>query len=133
MSVNVNEEKFYEIAGLLTLALGGFGIGLAELCIMGLLPSIAKDFSISESTAGYLVSGYALAVVLLPIIFRGSERKRLLLGLILLFIIGNAISSVSSNYLVLLIGRIIATLCHGAFFSVGSVVDPKIKGQALFR
>lgn len=126
MSVNVNKEKFYEIAGLLTLALGGFGIGLAELCIMGLLPSIAQDFSISESTAGYLVSGYALAVatgaILLPIIFRGSERKRLLLGLILLFIIGNAISSISSNYLVLLIGRIIAALCHGAFFSVGSVV-----------
>ncbi|WEV43919.1 MFS transporter [Lactobacillus sp. ESL0684] len=122
----LNYKKSENTVGLLTLGLGGFGIGLAELGIMGLLPNIAESFSISESLAGYLVSGYALAVavgaILIPLIFRKTERKKLLLGLIILFIIGNALSALSANYLMLLIGRIIAALCHGAFFSVGSVV-----------
>ena len=43
--------------GLLALALGGFGIGLTEFGIMGLLPEIARDFGVSEPVAGYLISG----------------------------------------------------------------------------
>ncbi len=46
-------------AALLALALGGFGIGLTEFVIMGLLPEIADDFGVSETSAGYLISGYA--------------------------------------------------------------------------
>ena len=49
--------------GLIALALGGFGIGLTEFVIMGLLPEVAADFQVSEATAGWLISGYALAVV----------------------------------------------------------------------
>ena len=49
--------------GLIALALGGFGIGLTEFVIMGLLPEVAADFRVSEATAGWLISGYALAVV----------------------------------------------------------------------
>lgn len=122
----LSHKNFQSSAGLLTLSLGGFGIGLSELCIMGLLPNIAQSFSVNESLAGYLVSGYALAVavgaILIPLVFRKSDRKKLLLGLVLLFIIGNTISALSSNYSMLLFGRIITASCHGAFFSVGSVV-----------
>ena len=48
--------------GLLALAIGGFGIGLTEFVILGLLPEVAADFGVSESVAGYLISGYALSV-----------------------------------------------------------------------
>ena len=48
--------------GLLALAIGGFGIGLTEFVILGLLPEVATDFGVSESVAGYLISGYALSV-----------------------------------------------------------------------
>ncbi|MGV7904392.1 MFS transporter, partial [Mycobacterium kansasii] len=47
---------------LLALALGGFGIGLTEFVIMGLLPEVAADFAVTETVAGYLISGYALSV-----------------------------------------------------------------------
>jgi DHA1 family inner membrane transport protein len=43
--------------GLLALALGGFGIGLTEFVILGLLLEVAADFAVSIPVAGYLVSG----------------------------------------------------------------------------
>ncbi|MEU2949090.1 hypothetical protein ABZ617_23965, partial [Nocardiopsis alba] len=49
--------------GLVALAIGAFGIGLTEFVIMGLLPDVAAGFAVSEATAGWLISGYALSVV----------------------------------------------------------------------
>ncbi|WP_233508206.1 hypothetical protein [Spongiactinospora gelatinilytica] len=49
--------------GLLSIAIGGFGIGLTEFVIMGLLPEVAADFGVTEPVAGWLISGYALTVV----------------------------------------------------------------------
>ena len=49
--------------GLIALAIGAFGIGLTEFVIMGLLPEVATDFAVTEATAGWLISGYALSVV----------------------------------------------------------------------
>lgn len=113
-------------AGLIALALGGFGIGLTEFGIVGLLPEIAADFGVTKSVAGYLISGYALTVAIGAIILTGSvsgiERKRVLVSLMVLFILGNAISAIAPSYAVMVIGRVVAALCHGAFFGVGAVV-----------
>lgn len=113
-------------AGLIALALGGFGIGLTEFGIAGLLPEIAADFAVTANIAGYLVSGYALSVAVGAIVLTAAvarvERKRVLLGLVVLFILGNLISALAPTYEVMLIGRIVAALCHGAFFGVGAVV-----------
>ncbi|MFV4913231.1 MFS transporter [Microbacterium lacticum] len=112
--------------GLIALALGGFGIGLTEFGIVGLLPEIAAEFGVSEGTAGILVSGYALSVAVgalaLTVAVSRFDRKKVLLWLMVLFIIGNLASAVAPTYSLMLIGRIIAALCHGAFFSVGAVV-----------
>ncbi len=126
--------------GLIALALGGFGIGLTEFGIVGLLPEIADDFHVSESVAGYLVSGYALSVAVGALALTAAlsrfDRKKVLLGLMVLFIVGNLISALAPSYGVLMGGRIIAALCHGAFFSVGAVlaadmVDKDKKGSAI--
>lgn len=112
--------------GLYALAMGGFGIGLTEFVIMGLLPDVAADFTVSIPKAGYLVSGYALSVVFGGIFLTAAvarrNRKRTLAGLMLLFILGNLISALSGSYAMLMTGRVIAALCHGAFFGVGSVL-----------
>ncbi|MDT7558266.1 MAG: transporter, family, inner rane transport protein [Pseudonocardiales bacterium] len=112
--------------GLLALALGGFGIGLTEFGIMGLLPQVAADFGVSEPVAGYLISGYALSVAVGGIALTAAitrfDRKKVLLALMVLFIAGNLISALAPTYSVLMVGRIVAALCHGAFFGVGSVV-----------
>ncbi|MCD2498386.1 MULTISPECIES: MFS transporter [Microbacterium] len=112
--------------GLLALAIGGFGIGLTEFVIMGLLPEVARDFGVSEAAAGGLISGYALAVVVgalgLTAATTRLPRKTVLLGLMVLFIVGNVITALAPEYGIALVGRIIAALCHGAFFGIGSVV-----------
>ncbi|MCV9994269.1 MFS transporter [Paeniglutamicibacter sp. ZC-3] len=113
-------------AALYALALGGFGIGLTEFVIMGLLPEIAVDFGVTETAAGYLISGYALAVaigaIILTAVFSRLDRKKSLLFLMLLFIIGNLLSATGPTYELVMVGRIVAALCHGAFFGIGSVV-----------
>ncbi|MFC4784574.1 MFS transporter [Nocardioides sp. MAHUQ-72] len=112
--------------GLLALAVGGFGIGLTEFVIAGLLPEVAADFAVSEATAGWLISGYALSVAVGAIGLTAGvtrlPRKQVLLGLMVLFIAGNLLSAVAGTYAVMLAGRVIAALCHGAFFGIGSVV-----------
>jgi len=107
-------------------ALGAFAIGTTEFVMMGLLPLVASDLSVSIPAAGLLVTGYALGVVLgAPIMTLGTtkiDRKTLLVGLMSLFFIGNLLAGLAPSYGVLLAGRIVSSLMHGAFFGVGSVV-----------
>lgn len=113
-------------SGLIALALGGFGIGLTEFLIAGLLPQVASSFAVSEAAAGRLISGYALSVAIGAIALTAATarlpRKGVLVGLVALFVIGNLLSAIAPSYPVMLLGRIVAALCHGSFFGIGSLV-----------
>ncbi|MFE5334996.1 MFS transporter [Isoptericola sp. NPDC056573] len=113
-------------AALYALALGGFGIGLTEFVIMGLLPEVSADFGVTEPVAGYLISGYALSVAVGAIAMTAAlsrtPRKRALLLLMVLFIVGNLLCAVAPTYGMTMVGRVVAALCHGAFFGIGAVV-----------
>lgn len=115
---------------LLALAVSAFGIGTTEFVMMGLLPNVADDLGTSVPTAGYLVSAYAIGVVLgAPLLTAlGSRlpRKRMLLLLMSLFILGNAASAFAPGFGWLVAGRLIAGLPHGAFFGVGAVVAARL-------
>jgi DHA1 family inner membrane transport protein len=111
---------------LLSLAIGAFGIGTTEFAPMGLLPVIARDLAVSIPQAGMLVTGYALGVLVgAPLLTIGTARlgrKTVLILMMALFTLGNAMSALAPNYGVLLAARIVTSLCHGAYFGVGSVV-----------
>ncbi|MDX3780511.1 MFS transporter [Streptomyces europaeiscabiei] len=111
---------------LLALAIGAFGIGTTEFVIMGVLPEVAGDFGVSIPTAGFLVTGYALGVVFAAPIMTALgtrvSRRRMLMLLMGLFITGNLLSALAPAYSVMLLGRVVASLAHGAFFGIGSVV-----------
>ncbi|WP_405654315.1 MFS transporter [Streptomyces sp. NBC_00019] len=113
-------------SGLIALALGGFGIGLTEFLIAGLLPQVASSLAVSEAAAGWLISGYALSVAIGAIALTAATtrlpRKQVLVGLVALFVIGNLLSALAPNYQVMLLGRVVAALCHGSFFGIGSLV-----------
>ncbi len=121
-------------AALLALAIGAFGIGTTEFVIMGLLPEVATDFGVSIPSAGLLISGYALGVVvgapLLTAIGSKVSRKTVLVALMGVFIAGNLVSALAPSYGVLMTGRIVAALSHGAFFGVGSVVAASLVPKA---
>jgi DHA1 family inner membrane transport protein len=115
---------------LLALAIGAFGIGTTEFVIIGLLPQVADDFAVTVPTAGLLVTGYALGVVvgapLMTALGTKVTRKRMLMLLMGLFVVGNLISAAAPVFAVMLIGRIVTSLAHGAFFGIGSVVAAEV-------
>jgi DHA1 family inner membrane transport protein len=121
-------------AALLALAIGAFGIGTTEFVIMGLLPEVSTDFGVSIPSAGLLISGYAIGVVvgapLLTAIGSKVSRKTVLIALMGVFIAGNLLSALAPSYGVLMTGRIVAALSHGAFFGVGSVVAASLVPKA---
>ncbi|MFJ8790488.1 MFS transporter [Streptomyces sp. NPDC102462] len=111
---------------LLALAVGAFGIGTTEFVMMGLLPDVADDLHVSLPTAGHLVSAYALGVVigapLLAAVTARMSRRTVLIGLMVLFVVGNALSALAPGHESLLAARFLSGLPHGAFFGVGAVV-----------
>lgn len=115
---------------LIALAIGAFGIGTTEFIVMGLLPEVAGEFGVTIPTAGWLVTGYALGVVLgapiMTVLGTKVPRKRMLMLLMGLFIAGNLLSAVAPAFGIMLLGRIVASLTHGAFFGIGAVVAAEL-------
>ncbi|MBB4019423.1 multidrug resistance protein [Chelatococcus caeni] len=113
-------------AALYALTIAAYAIGTTEFVSVGLLPIIARDFSISLPLAGLVVSVYALGVTfgapILTALTGRIARKPLLLGLMVLFIAGNLLAALSPSYGLLLAGRVLSAFAHGVFFSVGSTI-----------
>ncbi|MEE4403533.1 MFS transporter AraJ [Enterobacter mori] len=113
-----------------SLALGTFGLGMAEFGVMGVLTELAKDTGISIPSAGNMISFYAFGVVIgAPIVALFSSRfslKSTLLFLVAMCVIGNAIFSLSHSYVGLATGRLISGFPHGAIFGVGAIILSKI-------
>ncbi|MGH8355734.1 MAG: MFS transporter [Pseudomonas sp.] len=111
---------------LLALALSAFAIGTTEFVIMGLLPEVAADLAVDLPSAGLLISGYALGVAvgapILALLTARLPRRQALLGLMGLFILGNALAALAGDYAMLMLARVVAAFCHGAFFGIGAVV-----------
>ncbi|MCU4391197.1 MFS transporter [Acinetobacter courvalinii] len=115
---------------LLALAIGAFAIGTTEFSPMGLLPNIANDLGVSIPSAGMLITGYALGVMLgAPIMtlwFGGFARRNALIVLMAIFTLGNLIAAFAPNYMSLMGARLLTSLNHGAFFGIGSVVAASV-------
>ncbi|RWO98864.1 MAG: MFS transporter [Mesorhizobium sp.] len=111
---------------ILALAIASFCIGTTEFVIMGLLPEVAADLGVSIPSAGLLVTGYALGVVFgAPVIAVATAhmpRKPVLIGLAMLFVVGNLLCAIAPNYWLLMAARVFTAFGHGAFFGIGSVV-----------
>lgn len=108
------------------LTLSAFAIGTTEFVIVGLIPDVAASLGVSLPSAGLLVSLYALGVAVgapvLTALTARVPRKRLLIGLMLLFTAGNLVASVAPGYTALMAARVLTGLAHGVFFSIGSTI-----------
>jgi MFS transporter, DHA1 family, inner membrane transport protein len=108
------------------LACGGFAIGTGEFAIMGLLPDVARTFVITTPQAGYVITAYALGVVvgapLIAIAGAKSSRRTLLLILMAVFTIGNLASAAAPDFLSFVVLRFLSGLPHGAYFGVSALV-----------
>jgi DHA1 family inner membrane transport protein len=122
------------------LALGAFAIGTTEFVTMGLLPEMAATFDVSIPTAGWLVTAYALGVVvgapLLTAAAHRHPRRQVLVALLVLFTLGHVLSVLAPTFGVLVASRVISALTHGAYFGASALVArqlaaPGRQGQAM--
>ena len=129
-------------AALFALAVGGFAIGTTEFVSMGLLPQLAHGVGVSIPTAGHVISAYALGVVvgapLIAVFGARLPRRGLLVGLMTLFLAGNAASALAGSFGALTLSRFVAGLPHGAYFGVASLVAADLvvasrRGRAVSR
>lgn len=115
---------------LLALAISAFAIGSTEFISVGLLPLISSAMNINITTAGLTVSLYALGVTigapLLTIMTSKIGRKKLLILIMSIFIVGNIISATAPVFSILIVGRIIAALSHGLFMSIASLIAAEV-------
>ncbi|MEU8328861.1 MFS transporter [Micromonospora sp. NPDC048839] len=129
------------VAALVALALGGVAIGLTEFVAMGLLPDIARgllpqEYAQSSSgavaRAGWMITAYALGVVVgAPLIAALSARlprKRLVLGLLVLFAVGTVGSALAPTFDLVLVARFAAALPHGAYFGAAGLLAASLMG-----
>lgn len=118
---------------LLALAVGAFGIGTTEFVMMGVLPQAATDLGVSIPTAGNLITGYALGVVIgaptLTVLGTRLPRKSMLLAMMGLFTLGNILFALAPSAGAGMAFRFLAGLPHGAFFGAGAVVAASLAGE----
>ena len=103
---------------------------MTEFVMMGILPDIARGLQITIPQAGYLITAYALGVVVgaptLVTIVAGRPPRTVLIWFMLMFAVFNAMSAFAPNFETMMASRFLAGLPHGAFFGVGAVVASRL-------
>ncbi|GAA3904743.1 MFS transporter [Streptomyces lannensis] len=111
---------------LFALALGTFAIGTGEFGSNGIIQLVASDLGVSVPDATYAITAYAFGVMVgspaITLLAARVNRRTLLLGLIVLFLVGNTLSALAPNIALLVVFRFIAGSVQGAFFGAGAVV-----------
>ncbi|TDT44986.1 DHA1 family arabinose polymer transporter-like MFS transporter [Maribacter spongiicola] len=115
---------------LFALAIGGFGIGLTEFVIMGILTEVSGSLGITIPQAGHFIAAYALGVVVGAPLLTGLGSKltpkKMLFLLMIWFTVFNTLSGLATGYTSLLFMRFLSGIPHGAFFGIGAVVATKL-------
>ncbi len=127
---------------ILLLAAAGFTVLTTEFIIVGLLPGIARDLQVSVSQAGLLVTLFAFTVAccgpFLTAWCARFDRKRLFIGILLVFAAANALAAVASNIYVMGLARLIPALGLPVFWALASetavdIVGPAYAGRAISK
>ena len=125
---------------LMGLSLSVFIFNMSEFMPIGLLTGISADFGVSESRVGLIISVYAWAVAILSLpvmlLLKKMEYRRMLLMCVLVFVIFQFLSGISTGYYMLMAARIGVAVSHAVFWSIAtplavSVVDPRYHNLAI--
>src|SRR4051812_558172 len=108
---------------------------------MGLLPDLARDLlpvAYARSTedavaqAGWMITIYALGVVVgaptIAALTARVPRRRLVVGLLGLFVVGTVASALAPTFELVLLGRFVAALAHGAYFGAAGILAATMMG-----
>ncbi|WNG26863.1 MFS transporter [Cystobacter fuscus] len=124
---------------LLSIALGAFAIGTEGFMLAGLLPAMSGDLGVSIPAVGQLVTVFSLTFALgspvLAVSTGHVDRKRLLMGSMVVFALGNFLAAMAHGYGTLLVARIIMALAASAYMPAASAyaaaTAPERRGRAI--
>lgn len=115
---------------LVGLTCAAFVFNTSEFMPVGLLTDIGSSFSLSEATTGLMISIYAWGVMILsmPLMVFASrfEFKRMLLGVVALFAVGQFCSAVAPTFPLLVAARLLVACAHAVFWSVASIMATRL-------
>lgn len=118
---------------LLGMTIAAFIFNTSEFMPIGLLTNIAQTFSITQTQAGAMITIYSWAVMLLslPLMILASKYnlKKVLLTTLFLFGLGQAISAISMNFAILILGRLVVACAHAIFWSIASVIAVRLVNE----
>lgn len=122
--------------GIVSLALGVFGLVTAEFLPASLLTAMAADLNISVGAAGQAVTATAavaaLAALTIPLLTRNFDRRFVLLGLSLLLVISNALAATANSFFVLIFARVLLGIALGGFWSMAAALAMRMVPDNLF-
>lgn len=111
---------------LMSLAISAFAIGSTEFISVGIMPLLTNTFNVSLATGGLTVSIYATGIMfgapILTLLTNRWNRKKLLVGIMISFVVGNLIATLAPTFGILLAGRVITALSHGIFMAIASLI-----------
>jgi MFS transporter, DHA1 family, chloramphenicol resistance protein len=122
------------------LALSIFALGTSEFMIAGLLPQLAADLRVGIPEAGYLISAFAVGMIVgapaMAVLTLRLPRRTTLLAALGVFVVGHVVSALAPQYGLLLVARVITAVATGAFWAVAavvtvSVVVPQLRARSL--
>jgi DHA1 family inner membrane transport protein len=125
---------------LIALSMSTFLYVTTETLPIGLLPVIATALGSTAAAVGLLVTVYGLVVVVasLPLtrLTRRLPRRRVLVGLLAVFVLTNAGGALAPDYRTLMVARIVTALSQALFWAVvtpaaASLFRPEVRGRAL--
>jgi predicted MFS family arabinose efflux permease len=122
------------------LAAGAFTVGTSGYILSGLLPAVSRELDVSLSTAGQLLTVFALsyavaAPVLAALTGRWNRRKLLVVALVV-SALGNILSALAPNYPLLMAARVVSALGAAAYTPAATLVataltTPEHRGRAV--
>lgn len=114
------------------LALSTFVLGTSEFMIAGLLPEIAADLRITIPQAGYLISAFAIGMIVgapvMAVLTLRMPRRTTLVAALVVFIAGHVLGAFAQDYLLMVISRVVSAVATGAFWAVAGVVTVSTVG-----
>ena len=118
-----NSSTFWPI---FIMALGTFILGLTEFASMSMLPLIAASFDVTPSAAGYVISGYAIGVVigapLFMLLTNKMNRRTALMLFTGMMCVANGLSAIATSLPEMVFFRVLSGLPHGAYFATSLLV-----------
>lgn len=106
----------------MSLAFAAFVFNTTEFVPIGVVTKIAESFHISDEYAALIITGYAFVVGLLSLPLAAwtakMERRKLLVAVFCVFIVGHVLSALAVNFMMLALSRMVVACAHAVFWSI---------------